>query len=147
MPQRPQSELFPVSVHLFFRRGDLVLMMRRRGTGFCDGMYSVPAGHVTQAETIFAAAAREAREEVGLEVAPRSLRVVGTMYRRSTEARIDFFVKAGRWAGEPANLEPHKCAEVAWFPVSSLPDETIPYVRRALLNAGRSPWFEEYLVP
>ena len=145
MSQSLRFDLFPVSVHLFFRRSDLVLMVRRSGTGFCDGMYSVPAGHVMQAESVLQAAAREAREEVGLEVSPSNLTVVGTMYRRSTEARVDFFLEAGRWSGEPRNLEPHRCNEVAWFPMFGLPDDTIPYVRRALLNGGRAPWFEEYL--
>jgi len=138
-----QFDLFPVSVHLFFRRGDDVLLVRRRGTGFCDGMYSVPAGHVTQAESVTQAAAREAREEVGLEVSPAALRVVGTMHRRSTEARIDFFLEAETWAGEPRNMEPHKCDAVAWFRATCLPDNTIPYVRRALTRLGRTPWFEE----
>jgi ADP-ribose pyrophosphatase YjhB (NUDIX family) len=136
-------DLFPVSVHIFFERDGLVLMMRRQGTGFCDGMYSVPAGHVMQEESIFEAAAREAGEEVGLEVSPATLFVVGVMHRRSTEARIDFFIKAERWAGEPRNMEPDKCDEVAWFPKSSLPDDTIPYMRRALLNTDQLPWFEE----
>lgn len=142
---RRRFDLFPVSVHTFFVRGESVLMMRRRGTGFCDGMRSVPAGHVMEAETILQAAAREAREEVGLEVSPSALAVVGVMHRRSTEARIDFFIKAAAWAGEPRNMEPDKCDEVAWFPMSCLPGNTIPYVRRALLNAGRFPWFEEFI--
>lgn len=145
MSRDSRFDLFPVSVHIVFRRGQSVLMVRRRGTGFCDGMYSVPAGHVMRAESILEAAAREAREEVGLEVSPSTLVVTGTMYRRSTEARIDFFIEAGRWAGEPRNLEPDKCDEVAWFPSGRLPHGTIPYVRRALTNAARVPWFEEYL--
>lgn len=138
-------DLFPVSVHLFFKRDDAVLLLRRRGTGFCDGMYGVPAGHVTQAETITQAAAREAAEEVGLLVEPSALRVVGAMHRRSTEARIDFFLEAEAWSGEPRNLEPYKCDAVAWFRLPRLPRNTIPYVRRALTNTERPPWFEEYL--
>jgi 8-oxo-dGTP diphosphatase len=120
-------------------------MMRRYGTSFCDGMYSVPAGHVMQSESIMQAAAREAQEEVGLKVSPAALFVVGTMYRRSTEARIDFFIEVKHWTGEPRNMEPDKCDEVAWFPMSRLPNETIPYIRRALVNIDRSPWFEEYI--
>jgi ADP-ribose pyrophosphatase YjhB (NUDIX family) len=108
-------------------------------------MYSVPAGHVMQAESILQAAAREAKEEVGLEVSPSTLVVAGTMHRRSTEARIDFFIEAAQWAGAPRNMEPDKCDEVAWFPSARLPDETIPYVRRALTNGARIPWFEECL--
>lgn len=142
--RKSRFDLFPVSVHVFFERGEQTLMIRRRGTGFCDGMHSVPAGHLMQAETVLHAAAREAKEEVGLEVSASALKVVGVMHRRSTEARIDFFVRAERWAGEPSNMEPDKCDEVAWFPKSQLPSDTIPYVRRALLNADQAPWFEEF---
>lgn len=144
MAEKQRYDSFPVSVHILFKREDLVLMVRRRGTGFCDGMHSIPAGHVMQAESIFDAAARESREEVGLEVSPSKLRVIGVMHRRSTEARIDFFIEAGRWIGEPANIEPDKCDQVAWFSKSRLPNDTIPYVRRALLNVDQGPWFEEY---
>lgn len=146
MLEKRHFDLFPVSVHVFFTRCGLVLMMRRRGTGFCDGMRSVPAGHVLRTESILQAAAREAKEEVGLEVSASELLVAGIMHRRSTEARIDFFVKAEGWVGEPRNMEPDKCDEVAWFPKSRLPSDTIPYVRRALLKADQPPWFEEYLL-
>lgn len=142
--QNTRFDLFPVSIHLFFRRGDSVLMMRRQRTGFCDGLYSVPAGHVKQSESILEAAVREAREEVGLEVASASLRVVGTMYRRSTEARIDFFIEVDCWSGEPENNEPHKCSSVSWFSDTQLPHDTISYVRRALQKHSLVPWFEEY---
>jgi 8-oxo-dGTP pyrophosphatase MutT (NUDIX family) len=147
MAQNSRFDLFPVSVHILFHRGDSVLLVRRRGTGFCDDMYSVPAGHVMQAESILQAAAREAREEVGLEVSPATLFLVGTMYRCSTEGRIDFFVEARCWSGEPENKEPDKCSEVVWFPRTRLPNDTIPYVSRALQNNAQTPWFEEYLQP
>ena len=144
MTPNTRFDCFPVSVHLFFRNRGSLLMIRRQRTGYCDGQYSVPAGHVNQSESILEAAIREAREEVGLTVLPGSIRIVGTMYRRSTEARIDFFLEVVEWSGEPGNGEPHKCSDVAWFPNSSLPENTIPYVRRALQHAGRTPWFEEY---
>lgn len=144
MSPNQRFDRFPVSVHVFFKRGDLVLMVRRRGTGFCDGMHSVPAGHVMQSESILEAAAREAKEEVGVEISSSDLAVVGVMHRRAVEARIDFFITAEHWAGEPRNMEPDKCDEVAWFSKSDLPVDTIPYVHRALLIAEPAPWFEEY---
>ena len=144
MTSSSQFEVFPVSVHVFFFRDDAVLMLRREGTGFGDGLYSVPAGHVTHRESIFAAAVREAREEVGLEVSTTELRFLGSMYRFSTEARIDFFFAAERWSGEPINKEPEKCNEVTWFRTSQLPDNTVPYIRRALNRSAKIGWFEEY---
>ncbi len=46
---------FPVTVHLLFFRDDKILLIRRFKTGFRDGEYSVPAGHLDGGETVIAA--------------------------------------------------------------------------------------------
>jgi len=134
----------PVAVHLFLLRGNEVLLLRRFNTGYEDGNYSVPAGHLDGGETLCAAVVREAREEVGVVLAPQDVRVVGVMHRRAEEERIDFFVSAARWAGAPANCEPHKCDELRWCALDALPANVIPYVRRALDNFRRAVWFDTF---
>lgn len=132
------------AVHLFLVRDGQVLLLRRHGTGYEDGNYSVPAGHLDGGETVTAAAAREAREEVGVAVAEADLRVVGVMHRRAEDERIDFFLKATRWTGEVANREPAKCDGLRWAAPDRLPANVVPYVRRALEHDDAGVWFESY---
>jgi 8-oxo-dGTP diphosphatase len=137
------SERFCIlsAVHLFLVRDGRVLLLRRHNTGYEDGNYSVPAGHLDGGEEVTAAAARE---EVGVVVAPGELRVVGVVHRRSNDERIDFFLEATRWAGEPANREPGKCDELRWADPDDPPPNVIPYVRRALKNWREGRWFDSF---
>ncbi|MDP9371913.1 MAG: NUDIX domain-containing protein [Chloroflexota bacterium] len=135
------------AVHLFLVREGRVLLARRCNTGYEDGRYSVIAGHLDGGEEVRAAAAREAREEAGIAIVPDNLAVVGVMHRRAEDERIDFFLAAGRWMGEIVNAEPHKCDDLAWFPLDRPPENVIPYVRRALDNYRGHPggvWFDSF---
>lgn len=134
----------PVAVHIFLLQDERILLLRRAHTGYEDGNYSVPAGHLDGGELVLEAAAREAREETGVTLAPESMSVVGVMHRRANDERIDFFVTAMGWSGEIHNAEPHKCDDLAWFPVDSLPENTIPYVRRAIVNYQQHRWFDAF---
>lgn len=135
---------FPVTVHLFLLHGDQVLLLRRFNTGYEDGNYSVVAGHLDGDETVKAAAIREAEEEVGVSIPPVNLEVIGVMHRKSGDERVDFFLTATEWSGEPSNQEPDKCDDLNWFSMHSLPENTIPYVRRALSNYRTGIWFDEF---
>jgi 8-oxo-dGTP diphosphatase len=139
-----QRTTFPVTVHLFLIRDGQVLLLRRFNTGYRDGSYSVPAGHLDGGESVITAMIREAREEVGILVEPRDLRVVGVMHRREGDERIDFFLAATRWQGEIVNAEPEKCDEVAWFPLDRLPGNVVPYVAKALANYRAGIWFDSF---
>ncbi|MFJ4877367.1 hypothetical protein ACIP93_19405 [Streptomyces sp. NPDC088745] len=43
------------------------------------------------------------------------------------EPRIGWFLTARQRTGEPANLEPHKCAGPSWYLPDQLPNTTVPY--------------------
>ena len=119
-------------------------MLRRFNTGYADGQYSLPAGHLDGGETVLAAAAREAGEEVGVRLEAEHIRFSSVMHRLDGEERVDFFVDVQKWNGEPVNAEPEKCDDVRWVNMEDLPSNTIPYIRLALRNHRAGIKFDEY---
>lgn len=135
---------FPIAVHLLFIEDGKVLLLRRFNTGYEDGNYSVVAGHVDAGETVTQTAIREAQEEAGVQIAPENIEVVHVIHRKSNDERIDFFVQVNAWDGEIRNMEPDKCDDLSWFPLSCLPVNIIPYVRNVIKTAGNGGFYSEY---
>ena len=135
----------PVTVHLLFFRENQILLLRRFNTGFEDGNYSVPAGHLDGDEPVRAAAQREALEEIGVHIKVENIIFANVMHRKSDDdERVDFFVRIKAWDGEPVNAEPDKCDELRWCDMDALPVNTIPYVRQAIQNFRDGVVFEEF---
>jgi 8-oxo-dGTP diphosphatase len=141
---QPMRATFPITVHLLFFRDNQVLLLRRFNTGYADGQYSVPAGHLDGGETVVAAAAREAEEETGLRIEVEDIAFSSVIHRRDRDERVDFFVHVRDWQGEPVNTEPEKCDELRWVNINELPDNVIPYVRTAIQNHLTGISFHEF---
>jgi len=135
---------FPVTIHLFLFSGDRILLLRRYQTGYMDGHYSVPAGHLDGEETVRMAGVREAREEIGVRIGPADLTFAGVFHRHEGDERVDFFFRVRKWSGEPVNAEPGKCDELRWVEIDALPENTVPYIRRAIENSRAGIPFEEF---
>lgn len=119
-------------VHLLLMDGDRVLMGRRKNTGYEDGAYHLPSGHLEAAESVIDALIREAEEEVGVTIAPEAVQFAHVMHNSSSGGRMAFFFTVREWSGTPTNMEPDKCAGLEWFPINALPDHMIDYCRDAL---------------
>ena len=144
-PEQPRARFRVVAaVHLILLRGGRVLLLRRCNTGFEDGKYSLPAGHLDGEEPARVAMAREAREETGIHVEPQDLRLVHVMHRQSREERVDCFFTADRWMGEPRITEPDKCDAMKWYPTGRLPDAMVSYVTVAIQHSLDGAVFSEF---
>ncbi|MFC9892824.1 NUDIX domain-containing protein [Nocardia sp. NPDC127579] len=116
-----------VDVHVLLIRDGHLLLSKRRGDDEFDGLWHLPAGKLEVGESATAAAVREAREEIGVDIDPVDLRHIHTAHvvGSGREARIGLFFEARGWSGEPVNLEPDKCYGLQWFPLSRLPESEI----------------------
>lgn len=128
------------AVYALLIKDGRIALLRRSNTGWMDGMYSLPAGHLEAGETVVDALVRETQEEVGISLVPESLTLVHTMHRYSLY--IDLFFTAS-WTGALTNAEPDKHDDLSWFPLDALPENLVPSVRQALGHiAHREPFSE-----
>jgi 8-oxo-dGTP pyrophosphatase MutT (NUDIX family) len=129
--------LIPAS-YVYLLRDGAVLLQLRQNTGYMDGYWAAgAAGHIEPGETAVVAAARELREELGLNVEADDLVPSSVMHRTDgsdnpREQRVEWFFSCASWTGEPTILEPRKCAELRWFPLDDLPARIPDYERVAL---------------
>jgi 8-oxo-dGTP diphosphatase len=129
------------AVFIVFKKGNQILLVLRENTGWKDGHYTMPAGHVEARESFRQAAVRESLEEVGLTVALDDLEHLLTLHEiKPTEGRISTTLEATSWQGEPYNAEPHMHGEVAWFDLDKLPDNMVPQALYSLeqIKAGQT---------
>ncbi|WLQ32978.1 trifunctional class I SAM-dependent methyltransferase/NUDIX hydrolase/VOC family protein [Streptomyces castrisilvae] len=133
--RRPHRHTEVVDVHLILRRGSDVLLARRAGTGYADGLLHAPSGHVEDGEDVRQAVVREAAEEIGLVLDPEELRMALVMQHRAPggSPRTGWFFEAAYDRTRPPyNREPDKCSELAWYPLDDLPDDMVAYCRAGL---------------
>ncbi|MCL2468918.1 MAG: NUDIX domain-containing protein [Alphaproteobacteria bacterium] len=143
----PKSKYFmmPVAVHLILQQKEDVLLLLRQGTGFCDGRYSVIAGHLDGGESATEAMIREAKEEAGIDISPSDLEFSCVLHRYSPDREsIDLFYLCKIWRGEIRNMEPHKCGELHFFPINTLPENMVEYVRDGVQKSVKRQPYSEF---
>jgi 8-oxo-dGTP diphosphatase len=138
-------DVFPVVVHTLMWRRGAVLLLRRAGTGYLDGWYALPGGHLQRGEGIVECAMREIREETGIVVAASQLRAAAVMpYLSGEHQGIDFIMACDDFVGEPTLAEPHLADSIGFWSADALPANSVPYLRAALDLAASGQWFLEF---
>ncbi|MGW4842763.1 NUDIX hydrolase [Nocardia brasiliensis] len=141
---KPQRHKVTGDVHLVLRRGNEVLYGQRQNTGYEDGAWHLPSGHLEADESVIAALIREAEEEIGVAVKPEDVQFSHIMHNSSSGGRMAFFFTVTNWEGEPENREPEKCSGLEWFAVDALPVHMIDYCRVAMRHIADSSPFSVY---
>jgi 8-oxo-dGTP diphosphatase len=115
-----------------------VLLLRRQNTGWLDGYYDLPAGHLEDQEKLKDGAARELEEESGLKVDTKYLKLfhIYQNYNQPDVPYYGFMFLASKWIGEPKLAEPEKSNDIGFFELKNLPEKITPYVKEALSQLG-----------
>jgi len=129
-----------IGVAVIVRRGDTVLLGRRRSTSHGDGVWQFPGGHLEWGESVFDCARREAREETGLDVVVDGQGPwTNDRFVREDTHYVTLFVLTHSDNGEPQRCEPDKCDEWRWCTWDALPEPLflpIQHLREQMSAAG-----------
>ena len=109
-------------VHVTDERGRILVVR----TTYLGRQWMLPGGRVERGETPHAAAAREAREETGLDVAVERLVLVDAHHARDTS-----FIFAARVTGGTLDPQLGEIAEVGWLSRDEI-EATSPRLDRLL---------------
>lgn len=104
------------AVIVLIRDGDRVLLTRK--SFWAKGRYGLVAGFVDIGESLEAAARREIREEVGVEV--RDLQYVASQYWPFPSQLMIGFVAT--YASGEVRPDPRELEDARWFSIAELPD-------------------------
>ena len=132
------------SGYLMLVRSGKILLSRRFQTGYEDGKYSLPAGHIEYNESLTSGTCREICEEIGVDLKPSDLKLVHVMHRKHLDIRMDFFFTTDKQGLVPKNIEPEKCDDLSWFSIAQLPMNMIPYIRAAIEQYTKNIFYSEF---
>ena len=102
------------------RDNQVLLMKRKRPHG--AGTWSPPGGHLDFGESPEQCAAREAMEEVGVDVGDLHFRAVTSdLFEDSGRHYITLWLEADSFNGEPSIIAEKEVEEIGWFAWNALP--------------------------
>ncbi len=126
--------LIPGVAVVLVRDEKFLLLRRSPSSSFGPGQLCLPGGHVDADETVTAAAMREVKEEIGLEISHKDMEFVHLLHRRGgtpCDYLLSYFLVRS-WHGDPFNVEPEKHSELVWAPLYDVPHDMLVGQRYAL---------------
>jgi 8-oxo-dGTP diphosphatase len=111
-----------VGVAIIITKNDQVLLMKRKGI-HGKGTWSTPGGHLEFGESPEQCAAREAKEEVGLDVVDIRFRAItNDMFDTTGKHYITIWMEGNSISNDPVIAAEDEVAEIGWFAWESLPE-------------------------
>lgn len=125
-----QKYMMPVSVQLILKKENKILLMKRKNTGYEDGKYCLPGGHLEMNEEIREALIREAKEEIGIDININDIEFYKVLHMKINEEQeyIYFIFQTDSWSGDIINNEEEKCEEIIWVDVEKIPENTLNFI-------------------
>lgn len=118
-----------------------VLLALRKNTGYNDGKYELPGGHVEEGEDLIDAMIREAKEELNIELKRENLSIVHILHHYKAD-RIIFRILAKKYEENIQIGEPDKCEKLEWFDINELPNNIDIKSKNDLIEIDRGIFYD-----
>lgn len=116
-----KTEQIPkVGIGVMIIKNNKVLLGIRKGS-HGEGEYSFPVGHLEYKESFEECAAREVKEECGIEIKNLRFQFLANVLRYYPKHYVHIGMIAEWSSGEPVLLEPDKCYFWRWYDLDCLP--------------------------
>ena len=133
-------------VAVILKKDNKILLAKRAKKGWGNGEYALPGGSVDGNETIRAAAVREIKEELGVDINENDLLVLHVSHRKLShdfDEALGIFLQVEKWTGELINMESNKCENIEWFDINKLPENTVSELRIVLEKVAKNDIYSE----
>ncbi len=132
------------AVYVLIEKDNKYLFLRRFNTGWSDGLYTLPAGHIDPGELPLESAVREMQEEVNLAITAEDLQFAHVAYEK--DKYIDFYFKLKTDSETIKLCEPDKADALIWLAEKEFDsDLIIPKIRQALKNIVKDCSFSQFV--
>lgn len=123
-----------VATNVLIEKDGKILLSLRQNTGWADGQMTIPGGHTEDGESVIAAAIREAKEELGLNLKASDLTYLCTenKFTQRSYLSVIFIAKTDQ---TPTNTESDKCKELVWADPKNLPENVTPNFKQIIEKA------------
>ncbi|MBI4097435.1 MAG: NUDIX domain-containing protein [Candidatus Levybacteria bacterium] len=133
-----------VAVSTILVKEGKAFLVRRSNTGWEDGKYNLPGGHLNRGETARQAAAREVFEETGVRISIEDLHFFNVSHLITNSERVHIYFYAKKWEGKPTNFEKTKADSAGWFDLDNLPENLSDVFKDAISSYRKSITYSEF---
>ncbi|KAD4983006.1 hypothetical protein R6Q59_002659 [Mikania micrantha] len=136
MSQVPEN-----GVAVFIIKENKILLGRRRSLAIAAHTYCLPGGHLEFGESFEECAAREVKEETGLDIKNIEFLTATNNLLSDSVHLVIIYMRAHLLDPDqtPQNVEPDKCEGWDWYDLNDLPEPTFEPLR-AMLQGGFNPF-------
>lgn len=124
-----------VGVGAFILNEKNELLLQKRAVPAEKDHWCIPGGRLEMFELLEHAVAREAKEELGVEI--ELIRLMGVCDHIIPEENAHWVAMSYLCkirSGEPKIMEPDKASDLQWFPLDNLPDHLTITTKKALAD-------------